>query len=75
MGPKKQGFWPRISGSQMKLPNFGSPSGESSLKIGCHFSNKVVKKLKSAKSAFFKKGAPKLKFFDEIPFQKDSDDF
>ena len=29
MGPKKQGFWPRINCSQMKLPNFGSPSGDS----------------------------------------------
>ena len=25
MGPKKQGFWPRINCSQMKLPDFESP--------------------------------------------------
>ena len=32
MGPKEQGFWPRINCSQMKLPNFESPSGDSSSK-------------------------------------------
>ena len=45
MGPKKKGVWPRINCSQMKLPNFGFP-GDSSSKIGRHFSNKVVLKLK-----------------------------
>ena len=70
MGLKKQGFWPRINCSQMKLPNFGSPSDDSSSKIGHHFSNKVVLKLKSAKNAFYKKGAPKLIFFNEIFFRK-----
>ena len=68
MGPKKQDFWPRINCSQMKLPNFWSPSGDSLSKIGHHFSNKVVLKLKSAKNAFYKKGAPKLIFFNEIFF-------
>ena len=29
MGPKKQGFWPWINCSQMKLPDFESPSGDS----------------------------------------------
>ena len=29
MGPKKQGFWPRINCSQMKLPDFESPYGDS----------------------------------------------
>ena len=29
MGPKKQGFWPRINWSQMKLPDFESPFGDS----------------------------------------------
>ena len=28
MGPKKQGFW-QINSSQMKLPDFESPSGDS----------------------------------------------
>ena len=28
----KQGFWPRINCSQMKLPDFKSPSGDSSSK-------------------------------------------
>ena len=64
MGPKKKGVWPRINCSQMKLPNFGFP-GDSSSKIGRHFSNKVVSKLKSAKNVFYKKGAPKLIFFNE----------
>jgi hypothetical protein len=30
LGPKKQGIWPRINCSQMKLPNFMSPSADSS---------------------------------------------
>ena len=83
MGPKKQGFWPRINCSQMKLPNFGSPSSDSTSKIGFHFShgchrrlyrdvpvlvNKMVLKLKSAKNAFYKEGGPKLIFFYEIFF-------
>ena len=60
----------------MKLPNFGSPSSDSSSKIGRHFSNsKMVLKLKSAKNAFYKKGVLKLIFFNENFFQKDSDDF
>ena len=75
MGPKKQGFWPRINCSQMKLPHFGPPSGDSSSKIGRPFSNKVVLKLKSAKNAFYKKGGTKLIFFNENFFQKNSDDF
>ena len=75
MGPKKQGFWPRINCSQMKLPDFESTSGDSLSKIGRHFNNKVVLKLKSAKNAFYKKGALKLIFFNEFFFQKDSDDF
>ena len=59
MGPKKQGFWPKINCSQMKLPNFGSPSGDSTSKIGHDFSNKQVLKLKLQKKVFYKKCAPK----------------
>ena len=70
MGPKKQCFWPRINCNQMKLPNFGSPSSDCLSKIGCHFRNKVVLKLKSAKNAFYKKGAPKLIFFNDFFFRK-----
>jgi hypothetical protein len=55
MGPKKKGFWPRINYGQMKLLNFGSASGDSLPKIGCHFSKKVVLKLKLAKNAFYQK--------------------
>jgi hypothetical protein len=77
MGPKKQGFWTSINCSQMKLPNFGSPSSDSTSNIRCHFSHgllyrdvhvlvsKVVLKLKSAKNAFYKEGWPKLAFFYE----------
>ena len=75
MGPKNQGFWPRINFIQMKLPNFVSPSADSLSKIGRQFSNKAVLKLKLAKNAFYKKGAPKLIFFNEKKNQKDSDDF
>ena len=32
MGPKKQGFGSRINCSQMKLPDFESPSGDNSSK-------------------------------------------
>ena len=49
----------------MKLPNFLSPSADSSSKIGRHFSNKAVLKLKLAKNAFYKKRAPKQLFFNE----------
>ena len=70
-----QGFWPRINCSRMKLPNCGSPSSDSSSKIGRHFSDIVVLKLKAAKNAFYKKGLPKLIFQNETFFQKDSDDF
>ena len=67
----RQGFWPRINCSQMKLPNFGSPSSDRSSKIGRHFSsNKVVLKLKSPKNAFYIKGALKLIFFNEFFFRK-----
>ena len=78
MGPKKQDFWQRINCSQMKLPNCGSPSSDSTSEIGCYFSdgrlyidvlvNKVVLKLKSAKNAFYKEGGSKLIFFYEIFF-------
>ena len=61
----RQGFWPRINCSQMELLNFGSPSSDGYSKIGRHFSNKAVLKLKLAKNAFYKKGAPKLIFFNE----------
>ena len=59
----------------MKLPNFVSPSTDSLSKIGHHLSNKVVLKLKLAKNAFYKKGAPKLIFFNEKKKWKDLDDF
>ncbi len=75
MGPKKQGFWSRINCSEMKLLNFGSPSSDMSSKIGRHFRNKSRSILKLSKNAFYKKGAPKLIFFNEIFFWKDSDDF
>ena len=50
----------------MKLPNFGSPSSDGSSKIGGHFSNKAVLRLKLAKNAFYKKGAPKFEIAEKI---------
>ena len=58
----------------MKLPNFGNPSADSSLKLGHDFSNKVVQKLKSSKNSFNKKCARKLVFFIEIKVQEDLND-
>ena len=54
----------------MKLPDFESPSSDSLSKIGRHFSNNMVLNLKLAKNSFYKKGAPKLIFFNEIFFRK-----
>ena len=54
----------------MKLPIFVSPSADSLSKIGHHFSNKAVLKLKLAKNAFYIKGAPKLIFFNEKKIRK-----
>ena len=71
MGPKKQGFWPKINCSLMKLPNFESPSSDSSSKIGHDFSNKVVQKMKLS----INHCAPQQLFFNEKKIQKDSDDF
>ena len=70
MGPQNQGFGLKINCSQTKLPNFVSPSTDSSSKIGFHFSSKAVLKLKLAKNAFYKKGAPKLIFFNEKKIRK-----
>ena len=53
----------------MKLLDFGSPSGDSQ-KLGVILVNKVVLKLMSAKNGFYKKGAPKLIFFNEFFFRK-----
>ena len=47
---------------------FGLESSDSSSKNGRHFSNKVVSKLKSAKNAFYKRGAPELIFFNDFFF-------
>ena len=52
MGSKKQGFWPRI--------NCLHPVTVCQ-KLGVII-NKVILKLKSARNAFYKKGAPKLIF-------------
>ena len=53
MGSQKQGFWPKINCSQMKLPNFVSSFGDGSPKIGHDFSNKVVQKLKLSINHFY----------------------
>ena len=70
MGPKKQGFWPRINFSQMKLTNFVSPSSDSLSKIGHDFSNKVVQKLTLSINIFYKKRGPKQLFFNKKKIKK-----
>jgi hypothetical protein len=65
LSPKKQSFGQKINCSQMKLPNFVSPSGESFSKIGHDFSKKIVQKLKLSINTFHKKCAPKQLFFNE----------
>ena len=70
MGPKKQGFWPKINCSQMKLPNFESPSGDSLSKIEHDFSNKVVQKMRLSINHFYEKCAPKQFFLNEKKIRK-----
>ena len=53
-----------------KVPILDFQSEFSMSKIGGHFSNKAVLKLKLAKNAFYKKGASKLIFFNENFFRK-----
>ena len=65
MGLQKQGFWPKINCSQIKLPNFVSSSGDGSSKIGHDFSNKVVQKLELSINHFYKKCVPKQLFFNK----------
>ena len=55
MGPQKQGFWPKINYSQMKLPNFVSSSVDGLSKIGHDFSNKQVE---VTKKSFLQKICP-----------------
>ena len=54
----------------MKLPNFVSPSSDSSSKIGHDFGNNVVQKLTLSINNFYKKRAPKQLFFNEKKFRK-----
>ena len=65
MGPKKQGFWPRINCSQI----LGLHPVTVCQKLGVILVNKVVLKLKSAKNVFYKKCVPKLIFFNENVFR------
>ena len=65
MGPQKQGFWPKINCSQMKLQNFVSSSGDGSSKIGHDFSDEVVQKLKLSINHFYKKCAHNQLFLNE----------
>ena len=44
-------------------------------KIGHHFSNKGIWKLMLSKNVKNKKHAPKLVFFNEKKYEKDSNDF
>ena len=60
MGPKKQGFWPRINCTQMKLPNFENWSNGELSNIGHHFRKKSYLKID-----VIKKCAPPFIFFNE----------
>ena len=53
LGPKMQGFWPKIKCNQMKLPNFLKSSADSSPKIGHDVNDKGVQKLKLSKKKRF----------------------
>ena len=55
----------------MKLPNFVSPSSDSSSKIGHDFGNKVVQKLILSINNFYKKRAPKqlLKYIENQSYE------
>ena len=65
-GPKKQDFWSKINSKQMKLTNLVFLSFDRKKKIGRHFSNKAVLKLKLEKMFFFYK-----KWFLELIFLND----
>ena len=54
----------------MKLPNFGSPSSDSSSKIGRHFSNKVILKLMLSKNVNNQECTPELVYFNEKNMRK-----
>jgi hypothetical protein len=54
----KQGFWPRINCSQMKLPDFESPSSDSSSKSANFGLSKIIR-------IFLKK-----KFIEEYQFRR-----
>ena len=50
MGPKKQGFWPKINCSQMKLPNFVSHALTVCQKLGIILENEQLQQLKLSKN-------------------------
>ena len=55
LGPKKQGFWPKINileGNHCILRIRGAPAGQ---KLGLILGNKVVQKLKLGKKKIFTK--------------------
>ena len=63
MGPKKQGFWHKINCSQMKLPDFESPSGDSPSKSANFGLSKLI---------FYVKNQPNLSkknFIEKYPFR------
>ena len=70
MGPKKQGLFLAKNSTVVKwnYQILGLHPVTVGQKLGVILVYKVVLKLKSAKNAFYKKGAPKLIFFNEIFF-------
>ena len=66
VGPKKQGFWPKINifkGNHCILRIRGAPVRQ---KLGMVLGNKVVQKLKLEKNYFYKEWSPKLIFLIEF---------
>ena len=62
---KKQDFWPRINCIQMKLPDFESPSGDSSPKSANFGLSKWIFYVKNYPSFFFTKSWKiEISFFD-----------
>ena len=70
MGPKKQGFWPKINilkGNHCILRIRGATVRQ---KLGMVLENKVVQKLKLEKYVFYKKWSPKLIFLNDFFLKK-----
>ena len=71
MGLKKQGFWSRIDCSQMKLPNFVSPSGDSSSKSANFWLSKWIFYVKNHPNVSKKKFHWRIIVYGQISCKND----